>query len=107
MGGEVEGAAVSRRPDCTAPVGRRGTPLNFPNPSAPRPRNAPDVIGGRPYSGHALDRMQERGLVPSVVEDTISRGAGASGRDGSSTFATDQARVVLGPNGNVITVMGQ
>jgi hypothetical protein len=36
--------------------------------------NAPTTIGGRPYSGHAIDRMQQRGIPPSVVENTIQHG---------------------------------
>ena len=37
-------------------------------------QNQPTSIGGRHYSGHALDRMRERGLKPSVVEETIRNG---------------------------------
>ena len=36
------------------------------------PYNTPTVINGRAYSGHALDQMQGRGLVPSIAENTIS-----------------------------------
>ena len=56
---------ATRQP-ATAPVGRKGSPMN-----AQPGRNKPDVIKGRPYTGHAQDRMQERGFVPSVVENTI------------------------------------
>ena len=34
----------------------------------------PAVINGRQYTGHAIDRMQGRGIMPSVVEDTIAHG---------------------------------
>jgi hypothetical protein len=37
-------------------------------------RNADAAIGGRTFSGHALDQMQNRGLMPSVVENTIRTG---------------------------------
>ncbi len=37
-------------------------------------RNTPEKIGDREYSGHALDQMQNRGLTPTVVEDTIKNG---------------------------------
>lgn len=43
--------------------------------------------------------------MPSVVEDTIARGAQSAGRDGATIFTTDQARVILNPNGSVKTVM--
>jgi hypothetical protein len=32
------------------------------------------VIGGRTFGGHALDQMRNRGLMPSVVENTIHSG---------------------------------
>ncbi len=38
------------------------------------PRNAPENIGGRDYSGHALDQMEDRGFTPSIVEETIENG---------------------------------
>jgi len=60
-------------------VGRRGQQANFPNPNAPIPRNAPGTVGGREFSGHAFDRMQERGFVPSVVENAIQHGAATPG----------------------------
>ncbi|NEP81436.1 MAG: hypothetical protein F6K39_26690 [Okeania sp. SIO3B3] len=41
-------------------MGRKKSPLDVTPPT-----NTPDVIGGREYSGHALDRIQGRGLTPS------------------------------------------
>lgn len=52
-------------------VGRRGQSHRFPNPEGSPPRNVPGNVNGREYSGHAFDRMQERGVTPSVVENTI------------------------------------
>ena len=37
-------------------------------------RNKPTIIDGIKYSGHAIDKMQARGIVPSVVEETIKNG---------------------------------
>lgn len=37
-------------------------------------RNQPAIIRGMEYSGHALDQMQNRGFVPSLIENTISHG---------------------------------
>jgi len=55
----------------TTPVGSRSTPLaEHGNP----PVNRPTVIGNRPFSGHALDRMMERGIPPSAVESTVGAG---------------------------------
>lgn len=37
-------------------------------------RNETTVINNRTYVGHALDRMQDRGFVPSVIENAIETG---------------------------------
>ncbi|MGH9768139.1 MAG: RHS repeat-associated core domain-containing protein [Blastocatellia bacterium] len=84
----------------STPVGRLGRPMTV----APG-TNAPATIGGRRYTGHALDQMQGRGLTPSVVEDTIARGAKTPGRGGATIYTTEQARVILNPNGSVKTAM--
>lgn len=49
-------------------------------PGAPRPpaRNEASVIEGRRYTDHAFDQMQNRGIPPSAVENTIKNGT-ASG----------------------------
>jgi hypothetical protein len=38
------------------------------------PRNASALIQGRPYSGHAIDQMQNRGIPFSVVENAVASG---------------------------------
>jgi RHS repeat-associated protein len=77
------GGAATPAPDVAAstPVGRvqRGPMTVQPG------TNSPSTIGGRQYSGHALDRMQQRGLVPSVVEDTIVHGVPSPGRMSGTT----------------------
>jgi hypothetical protein len=37
-------------------------------------RNEDALIGGRTFGGHALDQMQNRGIMPSVVENAIQNG---------------------------------
>jgi RHS repeat-associated protein len=66
----------------STPVGRveRG-PMTVQTPGT----NSPATIGGRDYTGHALDRMQQRGLVPSVVEDAITHGSPSPGRVAGTT----------------------
>lgn len=81
------------------PVGRLGNPMQVPGP-----QNLPTVINGRNYTGHALDQMQGRGLMPSVVENTISTGVQSAGRDGAQIFTSGQARIIVNPNGSVKTV---
>ncbi len=53
-------------------VGSKRLQLNY--TSFQKIRNPPTVINGRKYSGHAIDRMQDRGIMPSVVESTIKNG---------------------------------
>ena len=84
------------------PVGRLGSPMKVPGP-----QNVPTVINGRQYTGHALDQMQGRGLTPSVIEDTLARGAQSQGRGGATIFTTDQTRVIVNPNGSIKTVYPQ
>jgi hypothetical protein len=55
-------------PDPGTPVGHRGSPLGAVH------GNAPTTIGGRQFSGHAIDQMQARGIPPSVVRNTIQHG---------------------------------
>jgi len=53
-------------------LGSKGAPLaNAPYQPL---RNADAVIGDRTFGGHALDQMQNRGIMPSVVENTIQNG---------------------------------
>lgn len=62
-------------PPPSTPVGHKGFPLNV-LPGT----NSSMIIGGREYSGHALDRMQGRGLTPSVIENTIATGKKIPGK---------------------------
>ena len=47
----------------STPVGRSGSPLGSVQ------ENAATTIGGRGYSGHAVDGMQADGIPPSAVEN--------------------------------------
>jgi hypothetical protein len=78
-GTDKETPETGRTASAATPVGRRGQQASFPNPNAPRPRNAPGKVGGREYSGHAFDRMQERGYTPSTVENAIEHGRATPG----------------------------
>jgi RHS repeat-associated protein len=53
-------------------AGSRRAPLDY----APfqTVRNEATVINNRTYVGHALDRMQDRGFMPSVIENAIETG---------------------------------
>ena len=84
------------------PMGSGRSPMGVPGP-----QNAPATISGRKYTGHALDQMQSRGITPSVVEDTLARGVQTPGRDGAIRFTTDQARIIVNPDGSIKTVYAQ
>jgi hypothetical protein len=51
--------------------------------------------------------MQEQGLTPTVIEDTISRGTPTPSRGGTTVIKTDQAGVVINSAGDVVTVYPQ
>jgi len=78
-------------------------------PMPPRPRNSPTTINGRDYSGHAIDRMQERGFVPSVVENAIQTGTRTPGKPPGTTVCTNTVNnlrvIVDSATGRVVTVI--
>lgn len=69
--------------------------------------NTPGTVGGRVYSGHAFDRMQQRGIYPSAVEEAIGNGTVTQGRNGAMIY-TDTTNgieaIVNGATGRVVTV---
>jgi RHS repeat-associated protein len=98
----------------SAPVGRRTTlggdgsqTPQYVNPQYQSVQNTPATIGGRAYSGHALDQMQNRGVVPSVVENTVATGTPMPGNTPGTTVFHDpvnHVRVVVNQSGRVVTV---
>ena len=88
--------------DASTPTGRRGNPIEV-EPGTNEPTN----IGGRDYTGHALDRMQGRGVPPSAVEDAIQNGRPSSGNQPGTTVHTGSngVTVVVGSGGQVVTVI--
>ncbi|MGC8559145.1 MAG: RHS repeat-associated core domain-containing protein [Phycisphaerae bacterium] len=100
----ASGAAESTAgPSASSPVGRSGQPIDI-QPGT----NEPSNIGGRDYSGHALDRMQERGVPPSAVENTIQNGIPTPGNTPDTTVhydpANDLTAVTDSASGRVVTV---
>jgi RHS repeat-associated protein len=107
IGGLAEGLSAEGEVAATAEsgantiVGSRRSPISV----APG-TNEGTEIGGRWYTGHALDQMQGRGLMPSVIEDTIKTGTASPGNTaGTTVYATGQARVVVNSAGDVVTAM--
>ncbi|MBX3457828.1 MAG: DUF4258 domain-containing protein [Candidatus Paracaedibacteraceae bacterium] len=68
--------------------------------------NKPAIIKGRFYSGHALDRMQTRGLTSSVVEDIIKNGNISQGNRANRICHYDVTNniTIVTEKGNVVTV---
>ena len=89
------------------PLGSKHNQMNQPkNPSYQSHRNTLTNIGGREYSGHALDRMQDRGIMPSVVENTVEHGVPSSSYGGKTQFydSVNNVSAILNENGKVVTV---
>lgn len=68
--------------------------------------NKPTRIGGRAYSGHAIDGMQEIGVTPTVVEEVIAAGTRSAGNSPGTTKCVTQGIAVIIDNnsGRVVTV---
>ncbi|QLI81214.1 RHS domain-containing protein [Chitinibacter fontanus] len=102
LGGKLYDAIHSNRdPDTTTPVGTRGSPMDVTDGT-----NSPTTIGGRDYSGHSQDRMQGRGVPPSVVDNTIKNGTARPSRGGTTVYTDSKngVEVVVNSDGKVITV---
>jgi hypothetical protein len=67
------------------PVGKSGLELNVVRGEGATVLNSPTTVAGRDYMSHALDRMQGRGIMPSVVEDTIQFGEDMGGKRAGTT----------------------
>ena len=91
-GGEISAAT---------PIGAKGRLLTVPDGT-----NAPATIGGREFSGHALDRMQSQGMMPSAVENTIQGNSGA-GKEAGTTAHYDPVNnitvITNSESGRVVT----
>lgn len=112
-GGGSNGSSTGGTPatpatsEAALPLGGKNNQMNQPkNPSYQPVRNQTSTVGNREYSGHALDRMQDRGIMPSVVENTIKTGAATSSRGNTTVYydATNNVSVVTNSSGKVVTV---
>jgi hypothetical protein len=95
--------AAEPGPPASAPVGSSRNPVDI-EPGT----NQPATIGNTPYTGHSIDRMQGRGIPPSVVADTILNGETSPGNKPGTTAhysSVNNLTVITNDvNGNVITV---
>lgn len=101
-GAEVAAGAAER--EATGFLGKSGYELQ----NLQAVRNTATTIEGRTFSGHALDQMQNRGIMPSVVQNTIEHGTTFGTRAGTTGFfdAVNNIRVILNSeSGTVVTVI--
>jgi hypothetical protein len=98
------GAGAAR--EATGFLGSRRAPLaNAPYQPA---RNVGGEVAGRQYSGHAFDQMQNRGIMPSVVDNAIRTGTPFPTRAGTTGYydAVNSLRVITdSASGRVVTVI--
>ncbi len=98
--GKLGGPELRNGPPASTPTGRRGDHLNVPPGT-----NAPATIGGREYSGHAIDRMQSQGITPSAVQGAIATGTATPGNTpGATRYDAGNIVVITNSSGSVVTV---
>jgi adhesin HecA-like repeat protein len=90
----AKGIATAER-EATGFLGRTGNELK--NVPYQKVRNEATQINGCNFSGHALDQMQNRGLMPSVVENALKTGTQFPTRAGTTGFydAVNNVRVIV------------
>ena len=100
---ETVPVATSQNP-ATGFRGSRGFPLE--RSPMQKTRNHRQLVNGRLYSGHALDQLQDRGIMPSVVENAIQHGRQIPNSNGTA-FVDDinRIKVIVNRNGEIITVI--
>jgi len=104
----AEGSAVAAETAASTPIGSLSQPLNVVTSGKNVASNLPATIEGVEYSGHALDKMQRSGIMPTVVKDVIQNGTRAAGnRAGTTTSTLNGVKAVTNSNGRVITVMAK
>ncbi len=90
------------------PVGRRGNVLEEFNKGVTR--NNSTSINGTKFTGHALDQMQNRGIIsPTAVLDVIKNPAKVmpGKTPGTKVFFKDSLKVITNKGGDVISVILQ
>jgi hypothetical protein len=97
--------AYGSYPPASSFVGSQRAPLQA---TAGPPRNSPGEFNGVPYSGHAFDQMQNRGIPPHVVDRAVRTGIGRPGKEPGTTRYYDPVNNVSvirdNRTGNVITL---
>ena len=99
--------AAGQCPSASGYSGSLRSPLS--EPSDVPPRNTSGEYNGVPYSGHAFDQMQNRGIPPSVVEQTLGNGTPSPGKFPGTTQYYDSTNnitvVTNSGSGKVVTII--
>ena len=98
--------SIDNAPPRTAnyPVGSSRSQFQVP----PKAQQSGGNVCGRDYSGHAFDQMQARGIMPTVVENTLRTGQSFPTRLGTSGFydPINNIRVITNSKtGRIVTVI--
>jgi hypothetical protein len=88
------------------PTGARGKSLQIAFPDGASTRNLPGAVDGIDYSGHAFDRMQQQGIMPSAVQSALSGDPIVGKVPGTTAFydPLNDLTVITNADGKVITV---
>ena len=93
----------------TAATGFRGSEgFGLKNAPYQPVRNAAGEANGQPHSGRALEQMQNRGIMPSAVQNAIQTGPRFATRAGTAGYydAVNNVRVIANSlTGRVVTVI--
>ena len=84
--------------------GRKGNELK--NFFEYRSRNKSGTVYGRSYRGHAFDQMENRGIMPSVVEEAIKTNSYCLGKEPGTISYYDKVNnvtIILNNKGQVVT----
>ena len=102
---EVMGKRIIGKSNLSGFSGRSGFELR--NATIQPIRNKTKIIDGMNFSGHALDKMQNRGIMPSVVKYVIQNGRSVKSRTGTKSFydSKNHVQVIINSQTNkIITV---
>ncbi|MFA0570676.1 RHS repeat-associated core domain-containing protein [Vibrio gallaecicus] len=88
--------------------GSKGKGRDLTNTDYQITRNAEGEVAGREYTGHAFDQMQNRGIMPSSVEQAMQTGAVSPDPIPGRTrhYDAEHNFTVIADGERVVTVMG-
>jgi hypothetical protein len=102
----LNAGAADLGPPASSFMGSRRWQLQEPGDAAPR--NVPGRFNKVPYSAHAFDQMQNRGIPPNVADQAIRTGTISPGREPGTIYVYDSVNDVTivrnSVTGRIITI---